>query len=122
MKKTDIHLQCRMFFIWIGITFISMIVSFWGVLIFGTFIGNFINSVSHNHYECICDYMPVLSLQRAIVFGILSYILILTCLYFIINRMHLHRNMYFKMMILISILNGLVITIVVYILSAQVSG
>lgn len=105
-----------------AILIITPLLSFVGILIVGTLIGNIINPINHNHYECVCDDSPVLSEPQAYVIGLIFFALIMTGIYFFIRALKLPKPQNGIALTTLSIINALACLMAIQAFTTTISG
>ncbi len=104
-----------------GLIIGSIIISFFGVLLIGSYIGNMLNPTTTYH-ECVCDDPPVLSVQQAFIVGIVYICTLMKVLYHVLNSFGLTNGKRKILLLVLFILNGTFSMIALDILSTEVSG
>ena len=107
----------------LGISIITIIPSFTGVLLLGTIIGTIIQAPhKHNYYACACDEAPLLTEIQAVTVGIVVFLILAIGIYFITRKLKFSMWEQVIALIIFALINYGAISTAVDILHTQVSG
>lgn len=107
----------------LGISKITIIPSFAGVVLLGTIIGTVLQSPhKHNYYTCACDEAPLLTQIQAVAVGIVVFLILAIGIYFITRKLKFSMREQVIALIIFALINYGAISTAVEILHTQVSG
>ncbi len=98
----------------------SILISFFGVLLIGSYIGEMFNPITT--HACVCDEPPTLSDSQSLIIGGFYTTVLMAGLYYVLSSFDLTRIMRKILLLILFLINGTFCIIALDILSSEVSG